>query len=284
VPEGDTVWLTAHRLDAALSGRVVTRFDLRVPELALSDLTGATVIQVLARGKHILMRFDDGHTLHSHLRMDGSWRIDRARPTARTGRPAPGRPRRPPPRERDSFDIRAIIGNAEWTASGARVHDLELARTDDEARWVGHLGPDILGPDWDAGRAAANLAADDRPLVEALLDQRNLAGVGNMYAAELMFLAGVHPFTTAMNVTKLDTVVRTAFKALRANRDHPEQSTTGRTARGEQHWVYLRTGQPCRRCRTPIVTGEFGQPPRQRNTFWCPHCQPRPQPDAAGRT
>jgi endonuclease VIII len=160
-------------------------------------------------------------------------------------------------------------------ASGARVHDLELARTDDENRWVGHLGPDILGPDWDAERAAANLAADDRPLVEALLDQRNLAGVGNMYAAELMFLAGVNPYTPAKEVTKLEAVVRTAFKALRANRDHPEQSTTGRTARGEQHWVYLRTGQPCRRCRTAIVAGEFGEPPRQRNTFWCPHCQPR---------
>jgi endonuclease VIII len=284
VPEGDTVWLTAHRLGAALSGRVVTRFDLRVPELALSDLTGATVTDVLARGKHILMRFDDGHTLHSHLRMDGSWRIDRARANARAGRPAAGgpamdrpasaRPSQRQPRERDSFDIRVIIGNAEWTASGARVHDLELARTDDEARWVGHLGPDVLGPDWDATRAAANLGADDRPLVEALLDQRNLAGVGNMYAAELMFLAGVYPFTPAEDVTKLDTVVRAAFKALRANRDHPEQSTTGRTARGEQHWVYLRSGQPCRRCRTPIVTGEFGQPPRQRNTFWCPHCQP----------
>jgi endonuclease VIII len=286
VPEGDTVWLTAHRLDAALSGRVVTRFDLRIPELALSDLTGATVTEVLARGKHILMRFDEGLTLHSHLRMDGSWRIDRARTSARVGGPAsgrpgqpgrPGRPGRAQPRERDSFDIRAIIGNTEWTASGARVHDLELARTDDEARWVGHLGPDVLGPDWDAARAAANLAADDRPLVEALLDQRNLAGVGNMYAAELMFLAGVHPLTTAKDVTKLDAVVRTAFKALRANRDHPEQSTTGRTARGEQHWVYMRTGQPCRRCRTPIVTGEFGQPPRQRNTFWCPHCQPQPR-------
>jgi endonuclease-8 len=296
VPEGDTVWLTAHRLHAALSGRVVTLFDLRVPDLALSDLTGATVTEVLARGKHILMRFDDGLTLHSHLRMDGSWRIDRARRSERTsgsavgrpvaarpasgrpttGRLAAGRPTRSEPRDRDSFDVRVIIGNVEWTASGARVHDLELAHTDDEARWVGHLGPDILGPDWDAARAAANLGADDRPLVEALLDQRNLAGVGNMYAAELMFLAGVHPLTPATNVTKLDSVVRTAFKALRANRDHPEQSTTGRTARGEQHWVYLRTGQPCRRCRTPIVTGEFGQPPRQRNTFWCPHCQPFP--------
>ena len=257
MPEGDTVWLTAHRLNAALAGRVVTRFDLRVPKLALSDLTGATVTEVIARGKHILMRFDHGLTLHSHLRMDGSWRISAAKAAAR-----------------DTFDLRVVIGNADWVARGARVHDLEIARTDEEDRWVGHLGPDVLGPDWDVERAAANLGADDRPVVEALLDQRNLAGVGNMYAAELMFLAGVNPFTAASAVPKPVALARSAFKALRANRDHPEQSTTGRTARGEQHWVYLRNGQPCRRCRTPIVTGEFGAPPRQRNTFWCPHCQP----------
>ena len=257
MPEGDTVWLSAHRLNAALAGRLVTRFDLRVPTLALSDLTGNTVTEVQARGKHILMRFDGGVTLHSHLRMDGSWRIAKAQSKVR-----------------ETFDVRAIVGNAEWVALGTRTHDLELAPTDEEDRWVGHLGPDVLGPDWDAERAAANLAADDRPLVEALLDQRNLAGVGNMYAAELMFLAGINPFTVASTVPKPLGLARSAFKALRANRDHPEQSTTGRTARGEQHWVYLRTGQPCRRCRTPIRTGEFGVAPRQRNTFWCPYCQP----------
>ncbi len=251
------MWLTAHRLNAALATRVVTRFDLRVPTLALSDLSGRTVTEVIARGKHILMRFDDGRTLHSHLRMDGSWRIAAAAATAR-----------------DTFDVRAIIGNTEWVARGTRVHDLDIAPTDEESRWVGHLGPDVLGPDWDAERAAANLNGDGRPVVEALLDQRNLAGVGNMYAAELMFLAGINPFTPASSVPRPVALARTAFKALRANRDHPGQSTTGRTARGEQHWVYLRTGQPCRRCRTPIITGEFGTAPRQRNTFWCPYCQP----------
>lgn len=321
MPEGDTVWLTAHRLDQALRGRVVTWFDLRVPALALSDLRGATVTEVVARGKHILMRFDGGRTLHSHLRMDGSWRIaaatgagghfGRGRDTvggagaragsARAG-PAPvaggtaDGPLAPqvaahgppgpqlPGRRRGArstvaratgFDVRAVIGNDEWLATGHRVHDLAIAATADEDRWVGHLGPDVLGPDWDAGRARENLAADpDRPVVEALLDQRNLAGVGNMYAAELLFMARVNPFTRIGDVTDPGVLPALAYRLLRANRDHPEQTSTGRTARGEQHWVYIRTGQPCRRCRTPIVTAEFGVAPRRRSTFWCPRCQP----------
>ena len=258
MPEGDTVWLTAHRLDQALRARIVTRSDLRVPALALADLRGRVVTQVLARGKHILARFDDGRTLHSHLRMDGSWRIS---PAVR--------------RNRIGFDVRALVGNDEWLATGHRVHDLALAPTTDEARWVGHLGPDLLGPDWDAGRATERLAREGgRPVVEALLDQRNLAGVGNMYAAELLFLAGVDPITGVGQVADLAALAPIAFRLLRANRDHPEQSTTGSTARGEQHWVYLRTGQPCRRCRTPIRSREFGDPPRQRVTYWCPTCQP----------
>jgi endonuclease-8 len=258
VPEGDTVWLTAHRLNQALSGRLVMRFELRVPALALVDLTGDTVTAVLARGKHVLTRFDSGVTLHSHLRMDGSWRIDR---TAKASRP--------------SFDVRALIGNDEWLASGQRVHDLAIAPTAEEDRWVGHLGPDVLGPDWDAALAAANLVGEGaRPVVQALLDQRNLAGVGNMYAAELLFIARVNPFLPTDQLTDPSALSALAFRLLRANRDHPEQSTTGSMARGEQHWVYTRAGQPCRRCRTPIRTAEFGPPDRRRNTYWCPTCQP----------
>ena len=281
------MWLTAHRLDQALTGRPVTEFDLRVPALALSNLSGTTVTQVLARGKHILMRFDDGHTLHSHLRMDGSWRIAPARGSA--GRPATVRNRsRGAGRaaRTGSFDIRAVIGNAEWLTTGHRVHDLAIAATSDEDRWVGHLGPDVLGPDWDAARAAANLAAEpDRPIVEALLDQGNLAGVGNMYAAEILFVSGIHPLRPAGEVTDLERVTGIAHRLLRANRDHPEQSSTGSTARGEEHWVYLRQGQPCRRCRTPVRATQIGVPPRQRTTFWCPRCQPgHDEPAAADRT
>jgi endonuclease-8 len=257
VPEGDTVWQTARRLDQALRDQRVTVFDLRVPQLALADLRGATVREVAARGKHILMRFDTDQTLHSHLKMDGSWRI---RPAAQAGRP--------------SFDVRAVVGTTRHVCFGRRVHDLALAPTTAESQWVGHLGPDLLGPDWDADVALANLRADpDRPVAEALLDQRVLAGIGNMYAAEILFLHHTRPTSPVAALPEPAAALDTAHRLLRLNRDRPAQSTTG-FGRGAEHWVYGRAGEPCRRCRTPIVAGEIGTPPEQRTTFWCPRCQP----------
>jgi endonuclease VIII len=262
VPEGDTVWLTAHRLDQALAGRELTRCDLRVPRLATADLTGRQVLAVVARGKHILTRVDGDLTLHSHLRMDGSWRLSRAG-ASWSGGPA--------------YQVRAVLANAEWQALGYRVHDLELVRTGEEDRLVGHLGPDLLGPDWDPAAAAERLRAQpDRAFGEALLDQRNLAGVGNMYKAEILFLHGLNPWVRTGDVPDLPAVLGTAYKLLRANRDHPEQSTTGSTRRGEEHWVYGRGNRPCRRCRTTILRADQGTPPYARVTFWCPNCQPDP--------
>jgi endonuclease-8 len=263
VPEGDTVWLTAHRLDAALRGRPVTRFELRVPQLALADLRGDTVADVVARGKHILIRFLGGRTLHTHLRMDGSWHLSRAGE----------RPRRHP-----EHLIRALIGNADWLAVGYRVHDVRLIATSEEAAVVGHLGPDLLSGDWDADDLAEAVRRlrqlPHRPVGEALLDQRNLAGIGNLYRAEVLFVRHLNPWTPVGDVPELAQLVDTARRLLRANRDHPEQSTTGLTARSEQHWVYQRGGQPCRRCGTLISAGQQGDPPRQRPTWWCPRCQP----------
>jgi endonuclease VIII len=257
VPEGDTVWLTAHRLDQALRDQRITVFDLRVPQLALADLRGATVREVVARGKHILMRFDTEQTLHSHLKMDGSWRI---RPAAQAGRPG--------------FDVRAVVGTSRHVCLGRRVHDLALAPTAAESQWVGHLGPDLLGPDWDADVALANLRADpDRPVAEALLDQRVLAGIGNVYAAEILFLHHTRPTSPVAALPDPAAALDTAHRLLRLNRDNPAQSTTG-FGRGAEHWVYARAGEPCRRCRTPIVAGQIGTPPEQRTTFWCPRCQP----------
>ena len=260
MPEGDTVWLTAHRLDQALAGRALTVGELRVPQLATVDLTGETVTGVVARGKHLLTRLASGSTLHSHLRMDGSWYLTRA------GQ----RPRRHP-----EHMIRAQLGNAEWTATGYRVHDLRLLATDREDDVVGHLGPDLLGPDWDAAAALANLAgAPDVTIGEALLDQRNLAGIGNMYKCEALFMHRTNPWTPTGRVERLGELVEIAHRVLRANRDHPEQSTTGRTGRGQEHWVYARRNEPCLRCRTPISYAEQGAPPHQRATYWCPRCQP----------
>ncbi len=261
MPEGDTAWLTAHRLHQALAGRVVTTFDLRVPELATSDLSGETVTEVLARGKHLLTRFSGGLTLHSHLRMDGSWYL------SRTGGP---RPRRHP-----EHMVRAQVGNQEWTATGFRVHDLRIVTRHGEDTLVGHLGPDLLGPDWDPDAAVSNLlAAPEVTIGEALLDQRNLAGVGNMYKCEVLFVERVHPWTPTGGVADLLGLVNTSQRLLRANRDHPEQSTTGQLGRGREHWVYERGGAPCLRCRTPILRADQGEPPRARGTYWCPTCQP----------
>jgi len=261
VPEGDTVWLTASRLHKALAGRPLSVSDFRVPALATVDLRGSTVREVIARGKHVLMRLDE-LTVHSHLRMDGSWYIT----------PAGRAPRRHP-----EHLIRARIGNGEWLATGYRVHDLRIVWTDEEAQLVGHLGPDLLGPDWDPERAVEYLRrAPDVPIGEALLDQRNLAGIGNMYASEVLFVERVHPWTPAAAVPDLPKMVETAYRFLRMNRDHPEQSTTGLLGRGQQHWVYGRRGEPCRRCRTPIRRETQGEPPRQRVRDWCPTCQPEP--------
>jgi endonuclease-8 len=171
--------------------------------------------------------------------------------------------------------IRALLGNREWLATGYRVHDLRVVATAREDELVGHLGPDLLGPDWDLDRAVANLLRDPgRAIGEALLDQRNLAGIGNMYKCEALFAERVHPWTPTGEVPELARLVTTSHRFLRANRDHPEQSTTGRTGRGQEHWVYGRAGQPCLRCRTPISLAEQGRPPEARVTYWCPRCQP----------
>lgn len=261
MPEGDTVWLTAHRLHEALAAREVSVFDLRVPALATVDLRGRTVTAVLARGKHILTRFDDGRTLHSHLRMDGSWYLSRA------GQ----RPRRHP-----EHMIRAQVGNAEWLATGYRVHDLRLVPTAGEDELVGHLGPDLLGPDWDVPTAVANLRrVPEQAIGEALLDQRNLAGIGNMYKAEALFVERVNPWTPVRDVPDLAKIITAAHRLLRANRDHPAQSTTGYVGRGREHWVYGRAGEACLRCRTRINLAQQGEAPRARPTYWCPRCQPQ---------
>jgi endonuclease VIII len=261
MPEGDTVWLAGRRLHGALAGRVLTRSDLRVPQLATSDLTGREVTEVATRGKHLLTRVAGGLTLHSHFRMDGAWRL--FRPGVRwTGGP--------------THQVRAVLANAEWHAVGYRLHDLALLPTAEEDRLVGHLGPDLLGPDWDPDEAVRRLAA--RPDVEigaALLDQRNLAGIGNLYKTETLFLCGISPYRRVGDVPDLPQVVRTAHRLLSANREHPEQSTTGSMRRGEQHWVFERGRRPCRRCGTPIAIAEQGQPPQTRIAYWCPNCQPR---------
>jgi endonuclease-8 len=260
VPEGDTVWLASKRMHDAFAGRVLTRSDLRVPRHATADLAGRAVLEVRPRGKHMLTRVDGGLTLHTHFRMDGRWELRRAGERRRGG---------------PAHQVRVVLENAEWHAVGYRLHDVLLLPTAEEDRVVGHLGPDLLGPDWDPDEAVRRLAGQpDREIGEALLDQRLLAGVGNLYKAETLFLCGVSPFAQVDDVPDLSKVVATAHRLLLANRDHPEQSTTGSLRRGETHWVYDRSRHPCRRCGGAVSVADQGDPPYQRVTWWCPHCQP----------
>jgi len=262
VPEGDTVWRVAARLHDALSGRPLRRTDFRVPLLATTDLAGRTVDGVVARGKRILTRIDDGLTLHSHLRMDGSWHL------YRPGQRWHGGP---------SWQVRAVLENADWLAVGYRLPVLELIAAAEESQVVGHLGPDLLGADWDEAEAVRRLRADpDREIGEALLDQRLLAGIGNLYKCETLFLRGRWPWARVGDVDDLAEVVRLARRLLSANKAVPEQSTTGETRRGREHWVYARAGRPCRRCGTPIAEAPQGPPAYARVTYWCPPCQPAP--------
>ena len=277
MPEGDTVWLTARRLHAALSGRRLTESDLRVPSLATVDLSGSTTHEVVSRGKHLLIRLDSGLTLHSHLGMPGSWRVY---PNGTRWRGGPG------------WEVRGVLRTQQDAAVGYRLRTLQLLRTASEDRVVGHLGPDLLSEHWDEralSDAVARLLSDPaRPIGPALLDQRNLAGIGNLYKAEVLFLVGVTPWTAVAAVPDLARVVSLARELLRSNRHRWEQPTTGSLRRSEAHWVFERTGQPCRRCGSPVRRdwdSPTGPPagPRvlrelNRVSYWCPQCQQGPYP------
>jgi endonuclease-8 len=257
MPEGDAVWQTARRLHQALAGRVLTRSDFRVPRYATTNLTGRTVTEALSRGKHLLVRTTGGVTVHTHLRMDGSWRVRPARD-----------------RVAGSHRIRLILANQEWQAVGYQLGVVEVLPTAAEDKVVGYLGPDLLGPDWDPAEAERRLAAGPaRPVGEALLDQRNLAGVGNIFATEMLFLRGIHPWRPVGEVADLAALVDLGHRLLHANKETDGIITTGVARRGEQHWIYGRAGQPCRRCGTPIRKAEQGKPGEERVRAWCPHCQ-----------
>ncbi len=271
MPEGDTVWLAGKRLRAALVGEELVRGELRHPELSTVELVGRTVTAVASVGKHLLTRFDDGSTLHTHFLMDGSWHL--YPPGARWSGP--------------DHQVRAVLAVPDRVAVGFRLHQMTLVPTDDEARVVGHLGPDLLddawGPELEAA-AVANLAAQGtRELGQALLDQRVLAGLGNLYRNEMCFLLGVSPWVAVRAVDPVRTV-RMGRDLLWRNADRPEQSTTGALGYGAQHWVFERAGGPCRRCGTRIRTALQGPGHQARITYVCTRCQPGPHPPlAAGR-
>src|SRR5215472_17835547 len=202
MPEGDVVWRTARQLDGALSGRELVRSDFRVPRYATTDLTGRAVTETVSRGKHLLTRVEGGVTVHTHLKMDGSWRIS----------PATSYPRR-------DYRIRLILANEEWQAVGVLLGIVEVIRTSREDAAIGHLGPDLLGPNFDADEAVRRLRADaGRAIGEALLDQRNVAGIGTIYRAETLFLRGVSPWRPVGEIDDLHGLVNLARRLLDATR------------------------------------------------------------------
>ena len=382
MPEGDTVLRTARRLHQALAGRPLLDAELRWPGLSTANLRGMTVLEVVARGKHLLTRLDSGWTLHSHLRMEGQWRVERtdggvithripAHPTGspkatpgtdipgtsptlggagtsipgrestlwssgtdipETG-PAPGRTgtdipgtgptlrssgtdipgtgptlgssgtgipgtgRAPegagepgsPRKSRTGFanhpDARAILVGPEWTAIGLRLGMLDLVRTAEEHTLVGHLGPDILAPDFDRDQAVTNLAASPMPIGAALLDQRNLAGIGTLWSSESLFLERMDPWAAAgqLGSESLTRLVDRARRLMVANADFAVQSSTGNRAEGQTSYVHARSGRPCRRCGGTVRVAAIGPPTQERTMFYCPRCQGGLAPTDDGR-
>jgi endonuclease-8 len=250
-------------MDQALTGRRLERAELRWPSAVGVDLTGRTVLSTHALGKHLLTRFDDERTLHTHLRMEGSWKV------ARTGTPsAQGR----------GPYIRAVLGNEVWTALGDRLGMLDVVATRDEHTLVGHLGPDLLDdafPTDGLPEALRRMAErGGTPIAEVLLDQTVVAGIGTIWTAEPLFLLRIWPWTPADRVSDPAALLTTTRNLmLRSVASTGGWSVTRENARGATTYVHGRVNQPCRRCGTPILRGTVRKPPTERPVFYCPRCQ-----------
>ena len=274
MPEGDTIFRTAQALHRHLGGRIVTRFESVYPALTRIDhdrpIAGRTVEGVTSRGKHILMTFSGDLILHTHMRMHGSWH----------GYP-PGAPWRLPAR-----DVRVIVATKEFVAVGFNVPVAELLTARELMRHeaLRELGPDLLDETFDANAAVARARARGRlAIADVLLNQRVVAGIGNEFKSEVLFVAGVDPFTpvSALADADLARILSVGRDLLRANttvrgRLAPSRGRRTRDSldRDGALWVYGRGGKPCRKCGTPIEVKKTGIDARL--TYWCPRCQPAP--------
>jgi endonuclease VIII len=274
MPEGDTIFRAAAALHRALAGHVVVRFETALAQLARvhddSPVTGRVVEKCESVGKHLLIWFSGDLILRTHMRMSGSWHLYR-----------PGEAWQRPAR-----DMRVRLDSDTWVAVAFTVPVAEFLRSRDltRSRALAPLGPDLLAPTLDRDEARRRLAAaGPRPIADALLDQRVVAGIGNVYRSEVLFLAGIHPDrpAVALDHEELDRIVETAVPLMRANTG-PGASTgivthrglrrTTRRAQPNDHlWVYGRRGKPCRKCGTPIESVKRGLD--ARSIYWCPRCQ-----------
>ena len=258
MPEGDTVWLAARRLDDCLAGQELTGADLRVPALATVDLTGRTVTSVRSYGKHLLFRLDAGICLHTHFRMDGSWHL------YRQGRTWHGGP---------EWQVRAVLKTTDWQAVGYRLPVVELLDARGVGALLGRLGPDILDDDVNLDDVVKRLREQgDRAIGDTLLDQSVVAGFGLIYVSETLFLRGVPPQASVSSIADLPALVETGRALMRANRARGAQASTGSLS--NQHYVYGRAGRACLRCSTRISYAKQRSGSYERDAYWCPHCQP----------
>lgn len=275
MPEGDTLFRTARTLEKALTGKVVTGFRTAYAQLAAVDdqspIRGRTVESVKAIGKHLLIQFSGDAILHTHMRMNGSWHIYR-----------PGEKW-----QRGETHVRVVVETADIIAVGFDIPIAEfltqraLERHPDLAR----LGPDLLDDAVDVDEIVRRFRERAHlPMHEAILNQRVMAGAGNVFKSELLFLTAIHPQTRVAQVSdeQLRALIELGKKLLRVNvRPGAEDGivtytgmrrTTGRSNPGERLWVYGRRGSPCRKCGTHVELAYWGE--QSRSTYWCPHCQP----------
>jgi endonuclease-8 len=273
VPEGDTIYRAARTLNRALAGDVVARFESVFPALTRVDedrpLRGRTVEGVTASGKHLLMQFSNDLVLRTHMRMNGSWHI--YRPGERW--------------QRSRGDMRILVATARFEAVGFNIPVAEFLtarsmRRQDDLR---NMGPDLLGATFDEAEAVRRLRQrGTSSIADALINQRVVAGAGNVYKSEVLFLCGVHPASLVDDLSddRLRTILTTARKLLTANDSNPQRGivtysgyrrTTRRADPAERLYVYGRGRKPCRKCGTPVKVSAQG--PHARLTYWCPTCQ-----------
>ncbi len=274
MPEGDTIFRAARTLHQVLAGQVVTRFESVFPALTrVADdhpIVGRTIESVVARGKHLLIVFSGDLVLRTHMRMNGSWHIY---PVGT-------------PWQRPARDMRIVVGSVDAVAVAFTVPVAEFLDTRDLARHreLTALGPDLLGDAFDHAEALARMRARGGEAIgDVLLNQRVLAGIGNVFKSEILFLAGVDPFTpvASLDDDRLSRILAIARDALAANvlgRSQTLSLAVGRrTTRSldpnAKLWVYGRSGKPCRRCGSIVQATKTGIDARL--TYWCPVCQPR---------
>jgi len=273
MPEGDTIFRAARTLHRALAGKPVVRFESMFPALTRvhvdTPLTTQTVDSVSSSGKHLLMRFSGGLVLRTHMRMNGSWHIYRPHETWQ-------RPRR---------DMRIVVATADFVAVGFNIPVAEFIRARELTRHeeLRRLGPDLLTDAFDEDEALRRIQARPaEPIAEVLINQRVVAGIGNVYKSEVLFACRINPFVKAgdLEIDALRCLITTARRLLLVN-VHTSlapmttysgyRRTTGRDNPSERLWVYGRAGHPCRRCGTEVKIDKRGTDARL--TYWCPKCQ-----------